>query len=109
MGAAPRVQYGAAAALAVGIDEVGDARRDAGVTELRHHGLALPGAIRRRLPMLKRAAAAYAEMGADRRDARRARGLDAKQVAPVRMAGPGIDLHDFARQRIRHIDRPGVR
>jgi uncharacterized protein (DUF2235 family) len=108
-GAAPRVQYGAAAALAVGIDEVGDGRRDAGVTELRRHCLALPGAIRRRVPMLERAAAAHAEVWADRRDARGARRLDAQEVAPVRMAGPGIDLNDFARQRIRHIDRPCAR
>ena len=32
-----------------------------------------------------------------------------QQVAPVRMAGPRIDLDDFARQRIRHINRARIR
>jgi len=109
VGTAARMQHGAAAALAMGIDEVGDRRRNAGVTELRHHRLALPGSIRRGVPMLERAAAAYAEMRADRRDARRARALDAHQVAPVRMAGPGIGLDDFAGQRVGHIDRTRIR
>ncbi len=59
--------------------------------------------------MLQRAAPAHAEMRADRRDALQTRRLDAQQVPPVRMAGPVIDFHGFARQRVGHIERPHIR
>ncbi len=45
-------------------------------------------------------------MRTDRRDALGARRFDAQQMAAVGMAGPGLDLDGFARQRVGHVERP---
>ena len=55
--------------------------------------------------MLNRAAAANAEMRAERLDALRARCLDPQQMAAIRMAGDALDLNGLARQRVGHKDR----
>ena len=55
--------------------------------------------------MLQRAAAADAEVRADRRDALGARCFDGEELAAVGMAGPILDFDAFAGQRARHIDR----
>ena len=55
--------------------------------------------------MLHGAAAADAEMRADRRDALGARRVDAKQLPPVGMAGNVLDLDRLAGQRAEHVNR----
>ena len=89
MRAAPRMEDGAPPALAVRVDQVADRRVEARLPQRRDDQAALPFAIAREIPVLRLAAAAHAEMRADRRDALRARGLDAQQMAAVRMAGDG--------------------
>jgi len=103
--AASGVKHRAAAAVAMGIDQVADRRLDAGLAQRRHHELALPRAIRFGLPMLHGAAAADAEMRADRRNALGARLVDAKQLPPVGMAGNVLDLDRLTRQRAEHENR----
>src|SRR5260221_8130342 len=53
--------------------------------------------------MRRRGAAANAEMPADRLDAFGACNLDFGEMTAVRVAGPGPDLGDLARQRIGHL------
>jgi hypothetical protein len=103
------VQHGAPSARAMGIDEVPHLRRDPGPAQCIDQEVALPGAIVRGLPVLERAAAADGEMRTDRRDALRARGLDAQQMGAIGMAGPPLDLHRLAGQRVGDVDRPGRR
>ena len=79
--AAARVQHHAAAAFAVGVDQVVDRRVEPGLRQRLDHKAALPVAIARRRPVLERAAAAGAEMRTDRRDPLRARGLDRDRAA----------------------------
>src|SRR5581483_11057989 len=67
--------------------------------------LALPGTIGARIQVLHGAAAAYAEMRTDRRNARWARVLDPQQLPPVGMAGNGFHLHGFAGQGASDEDR----
>jgi hypothetical protein len=55
--------------------------------------------------MLDRAAAANAEVLADRRGALRVGGDDPQQVAPIGMAGDALNLDGLARQRVGYIDR----
>ena len=55
--------------------------------------------------MLQGAAAADAEMRADRRDARGARRLDGEKLPPVGMTGNGLDLDGLAGQCAGHVDR----
>ncbi len=95
------MEHHAAAAVSVRIDQIADRRVDAGLAQCRDNKIAFPGAIRRALPMLQGAAAADAEMRADRRDAFGARRVDGEKRAPVRMAGYGVDLGGFARQACR--------
>ncbi len=97
MGTNPCMKHGAAAAFAVGVDEVIDRRGDAGLRQSGDHEVALPGAIGRRAPMLHRAAAAHAEMRADRRNALGARLLDLQQMSAVGIAGRRINLNALAR------------
>ena len=94
-----------AAAVAMGIDQVADRRLDSGLTQRRHDEVALPRAIRFGLPMLHGAAAADAEMRADRRDARGARRVDAEKLPPVGMARNALDLDRLAGQRAEHENR----
>ena len=69
-----------------------------------HDQLALPGEIGARLEMLERAAAANAEMRADRRDAVGAR-LDHLDQAGAVAAGLDLDCDELARQREGHEER----
>ena len=105
MSAAPGVKHDAAAAVAVGVDEVGDRCGDAGLLQRGDDQIALPFAVGRTLPMLQGAAAANAEMRADRRDALRARRLHIEKLPAVGMAGPVLDLDRLAGQRAGDIDR----
>ena len=67
--------------------------------------IALPRAIKFGLPMLHGAAAANAEMRADRRNALGARLVDAKKLPPVGMAGNALDFDRLAGQRAEHENR----
>jgi len=105
MGAAPGVEYGAVAALAVGVDEVGDRHAEAGLPQRFDHEIALPSAVACEIPVLHGATAAYPEMRTDGDDALGARLADAQQPAAIRMPGDGFDFDRFAGQRAGHIDR----
>ncbi len=107
--AAARMQHGAAAAVAVGVDQVADRRIEPGLAQRLDHQAALPGAVGRRRPVLHGAAAAGAEMRTDRRDALGARRVDGDQMTAVGMARPRFDLDGLARQRVGHVDRTGRR
>ena len=104
--AAPGVQHRAPAALPMRVDQRLDRRQQPGCAERLHHQFALPHMIFGERPMLHGAAAAGAEMLADRLSALMARPLDMHQVAPVGVAGDRFDRHDLARQRIGYVDRP---
>jgi len=105
MGAAPRVKHGAAAAIAVGVNEIGDRRVNAGLSERRDNEIALPRALGCGLPMLQGAAAAGTEMRADRGNACETGFVDVEEEPPVRMTGPVFDFSKLARQRARHVNR----
>ena len=106
--AAPGMKYGAAAAVAMGIDQLGDRRVEPGLAQRLDDEIALPGAIAGGVPVLHGAAAAHAEMRANRRDALRARRVDVQKPPPVGMAGDVLDLDRFAGQRAGNIDRPSA-
>ena len=109
MHAAPRMEHRAPPTLPVRIDQVADRGVDARLPQRCADQGVLPFPIALEIPVLGLAAAAHAEMRADRRDASRARRLDAQQVTPVRMARKGLDLHHLARQRVGHESRPSGR
>src|SRR5205085_11836768 len=69
---------------------------------------ALPVAVACKIPMLRLAAPAHAEMRANRGDALRTRGLDTQQMAAIRMAAKRFDFHDLARKRVGHKNRTRV-
>ena len=104
--AAPCMQHRAPAALTVRVDDVGHRRDDAGLGKRFGHQPAFPEVIFGERPVLHGAAAALGEMLADRRYALVARPVDMVEMAAVGMAGDRFDRHDFARQRVWHIDRP---
>ena len=97
------VQRDAPAAGAVGVDQRIDLAGDACLRQRRDHEVAFPGAVVLGLPMLDRAAAADAEMWAERRDPLRAGVLDLEQAPAVgMMARHGRDLDGLAAQRVGH-------
>src|SRR3954451_11666475 len=99
----------AAASGAMGVDQRLDLRFDAGLRERIDHDLPLPGGIGVWPPMLDRAAAAGAEIAAERRDPLRARLLDTKQRSALRMAGCRADLDCLAAERVGHEQAPAFR
>ena len=105
VGAAAGVKDDAAAAVAMRVDEIGDRRINARLAQRIDREIALPGPVSRRLPMLHGAAAANAEMRTDRRDALRARLLDAQKLPAVGMARYALHLDGLAGQRGRHENR----
>src|SRR5579863_3445539 len=105
MRAAPGVEHGPAAALAMRVDEVGDRGIEAGLPQRRDEEVALPRAIMGSVPVLHGTAAAHAEMRTDRRDALRACRSDVNQMPAVGMAGDLIDLDGLARQHTGDVDR----
>jgi hypothetical protein len=105
----PCMKCGAATAGAVRVDQCADFAGNAGLFERIDDELALPIAIGVRLPVLDRAAAAGAEILAERRDALRARSDDFDEVAPVRgSAGRNVRIDDFAAQRVGDVDIPAA-
>ena len=106
MGAATRMQGRAPAALPMRIDQRLDRRDQPGVLKRLHHQRALPKMIFGQRPVLHGAAAALAEMLADRRCALVTRLVDMDQMTPVGVPGDRFDRDHFARQRVGHIDRP---
>ena len=107
--AAARMEHGAPAPFAMRIDQIIDVGRDTRLRQRAHHKVPLPGAIALPVPMLHGAAAATAEMRADRGDPLCARALDPQQAAPVGMTLNCLHLDGLAGQRIRHEHRPGRR
>ena len=106
MAAASGMQHHAPSAFAMGVDQLADRCADAGLNFDRlDDQVTLPRAILRFAPMLRGAAAADAEMWAERRDAVRARCFDMQEMPPVGMARNRVDLYCLARERIRHEDR----
>ena len=99
---ASRMQHHAPAALAVGIDQIADRRFDPGLVKRGEHETPLPDTVGVGAPMLQRAAAAGAEMRADRLDALRARHDHAKQSRAVALP---LHLDRLAGQRIGNVDR----
>jgi hypothetical protein len=104
---APRVEYGPATAFAVRVNEVGNRPVDASLAQRLDNEVALPGAVSGGIQVLYGAAAAYAEMRADRCDAFRARLFDTKEPAPVGMTRDPFDLDRLARQRAGNVNRTG--
>jgi hypothetical protein len=100
------MQDGAPPPLAVRVDQFADRRFKARLAQRLDEVPALPFAVAREIPMLRLAPAAHAEVRTHRRDAFRARGLDAQKMAAIRMAGKPLDLHGFAGKRVRHEHRP---
>ena len=98
------MEHRAAAAFAVCVDELGDRKIQSRVTQCLDHEIALPGPVTGKFQVLHGAAAAYAEMRADRCDALCARSFDAKEPAPVRMARDRFHLDRFAGQRSGDVD-----
>jgi hypothetical protein len=70
---------------AMGVDQRRDLAVDPGLRQRLDHDVALPGAIGSAVPVLDRAAAADAEMRAERRDALGACAFDADQLAAIGM------------------------
>ena len=83
-----------------------DRRIEPGLRQRVDDQAALPFPIAGRGPVLDRAAAADAEMRTERLDALRACGLDAQQMAAIRLAGNALDLDGLAGQRVGHEQRP---
>ena len=105
--ATPRMEHCAAPAFAMCVDELADRRFKPGLPQRRDDQIALPRAIMRDVPMLHGAAAAYAEMRANRFDPLGAGNLDLEQMPPVGMTGDRFDFDRFARQSAGHIDCAG--
>src|SRR6202165_1187685 len=98
------MENGAPAPFPVRIDEIADGSLQSDLRQRLHHEAALPRAIARKAPMLDGAAAAGAEMRADRRNALGAWQLHRQRAPPVGMARNRLDLDGFAGQGVRHID-----
>ena len=98
-----RVQGGAAPAGTVRVVKGRHRGGDAGARQGLDQEAALPGGVVFGRHHLQRAAATGAEIGADRRDAARARLEQADKRAALAF---GIDRDHFARQRVRHGKRP---
>jgi hypothetical protein len=107
--AAPGVEYGAAATVAVSVDQLINRCIEPSSRQGRNDQSTFPIAIARSRQMLKRATAANSEMRADRRNAVGARNVDLGEMAAIGVARPGLDLGGLARQRIGHVERARFR
>src|SRR3954468_3481680 len=92
----------AAASGAMGVDQLIDRTFDSCGGEGIHHDLPLPGAIGRWLPVLYGAAAAGAEISAERQDPLRAGDCDAEQRRTVGLAGDRLGFDGLISQRVRY-------
>jgi hypothetical protein len=105
MAAAPRMKHNAATAIAVRIDQIGDRRFDAGLTERGDDQVPFPSAISLGIQVLQGAAAANSEMPANRFDPLCARFFNVQEMSPVRLARHGFYLDSLAWQCTGDIDR----
>jgi len=103
----PRVEYDAATAFTMCIDEIIDGSFNVGLRQCLSRQIALPGAVARQRPMLQGASTADAEMRADRHNAIGACNPDGEQAAAIQMPLPFLHFNGFAGQRIRHVNRAG--
>lgn len=107
MRTAAGVQHGSSATGAVRVNEIGYRRIEADKPQGLNNEIALPRSVAITIPMLHGAAPTHAKVRADRGDALRARGSDVQKAAPVWMASDLLDIHGFARQRARDVNRAG--
>src|SRR6185437_10018455 len=91
LGAAPRMQRGTPAASPMRVDDIAYRRDDAGLGKRFHHQLALPQMIFGERPVLHGAAAAGAEMLADRQRTLVRGMLDVHEMPPIGVAGNRLD------------------
>ena len=104
MRAHPRMQRDAPPACAMRIDQRRHLAIDSILRQRLDHDAAFPGLVVTGVPMLDGAAAADAEMRAERFDPLWACALDPDQAAPVGMTGNVGHLDALATKRVRHID-----
>ena len=103
MGGTAGMEHDAAASRAMGVDEVVDRRRNAGLAQRIDHEIAFPGPIARGLPMLgARQPPHTPKWGQIERDARGAGGLDTDEMAAIGMPATASGRDDLARQRVGH-------
>ena len=95
------MKYRAPPARAVRVDQVGDRRDDAGLRQCLDDKRTFPKMVLGKRPVLQRAAAAGAEMLADRRGALVAGFVDMQQMPSVGMAGDALDGDGFRREACR--------
>src|ERR1700749_2599819 len=99
------MQRQAAATTAMGVDKRRDLASEPGLRQRLDHDVALPGTIGFRLPMLDGAAAADAEMRAERGEPRSHRSPHCEQPPAVgMMAGYRPDLNFLAGKGVGHVD-----
>ena len=98
-----RMDGDAAPARAVGVDHLADGTVDSGACQCVDHQLPLPGMVIVRPPVLDRAAAAAAEIGAERIDPVGTPGQDGNKAHPSGLAGRRLGFDGFARQRAGNI------
>src|SRR5271169_6475860 len=107
LGADSGMEDSAAAALAMRVDEFAHRKIQSRLPQSLDHEIAFPRVVLDCLPVLHGAAAAYAEMRTDRRDAFCTRAFDGEQPAAVGMAGNRFHLDRFARQCAGNVNRAG--
>ena len=106
MGPASRMQHRAPPASAMGIDEIVDRRDYIRLRQCLHHQRAFPQVVFGQRPVLQRAAAAGAEMLADRLGALVAGLSTCTRCRRSGWPGYRLDRHGLAGQSIWHIDGP---
>jgi len=102
------MDHEAAATGAVRIDQGIDRAIDSGARQYIDDKLAFPSLIILRLPVLDGAAAAPAEVIAERRDPLRAGVHDAQQLQAIRLAGERRGFDGFSGERVGHESRLAI-
>ena len=98
------MEYRTPPARAVRVNQVCHRRDDAGLRQCLGDKRTFPKMVLGKRPVLQRAAAAGAEMLADRCSALVAGFVDMQQMPAVGMAGDTVDRDGFAGKRVGHVD-----
>jgi hypothetical protein len=99
------MKHNAATAIAMRINQIGNRRFDASLTERGDDQVPFPRAISLGVQVLQRAATANSEMPANWFDPLYARFFNVQKMSPVRLAGHGFYLDSLTWQRTGDIDR----